>query len=179
MNSAKLGHEAYGFPEQPSPFVNMLVDAIDGAGAIQKHKGDWWVDWAGLSDAVNTFTRRHSHLDDLEHYPCSLPSTVDGPPTTPLRRLSESPRSTIIARSEPLPHTLKGARIFIASSSGIVEFDQHPPQERAVVRVSVPARQHYDVIAVPGGGDLNKHNALREKSYAQLPLAEEVTFWLP
>ncbi|HEX7944233.1 MAG TPA: hypothetical protein VF495_06185, partial [Phenylobacterium sp.] len=63
MKSATLGAQAFGVAAKPSRFVEMLIEAIDGAGAIRPERGEWWVDDRGLVEAIKTCAVRHPDLD--------------------------------------------------------------------------------------------------------------------
>src|SRR5262249_24174340 len=62
LASSTPGLQAFGIPNRPSRFCEILIDAIEGAGAISRHKGEWWVDHRGIDDAVRSYARRKPDL---------------------------------------------------------------------------------------------------------------------
>jgi hypothetical protein len=50
--SSRIGMQAFGMPGVPTRFFEMLIDTLDGSGAISKFMGAWWIDDRGISNAV-------------------------------------------------------------------------------------------------------------------------------
>jgi hypothetical protein len=53
MISSTIGVQAFGMPGKPTRFAEMLLEAIEGAGAIGKRDGTvWWVTSRGIEEAM-------------------------------------------------------------------------------------------------------------------------------
>jgi hypothetical protein len=58
MGSSTIGQQAFGLPNSPSRFSEMLIEALDGAGAVSRTGGEWWVDQVGIEQAIKTYWQR-------------------------------------------------------------------------------------------------------------------------
>ena len=173
LASSTIGTQAFGIPDQPSRFSEMLIDALDGAGAVFQQHGIWWIDQRGIVDAVKTYAARKPDLQDPEFYEFVTPMSSDAPKRMYFRRVAVEPRSHLIASSIP-PIALKNAAIHIKlEGASEPSFTFLPPQKRARVHVDLlPARHHYTVTVTFDG------IAKQVEIFADLPLAEQAEFIL-
>jgi hypothetical protein len=178
--SSPVGEQAFGIPNAPSRFIEMLVEAIEGAGATKRQSGLWWVDDRGIVDALQTYVQRHPALQDSQFYTFVTPFSSDAPQRIRFRQLPTAPTSLLIAASAPQRTALKAARVRIvrdgAAGDEAALFTQEPPGRTAVIHVPLPALQNYTITAVfnNGAGPIQIRSA-----FADLPLAEEVEFQSP
>jgi hypothetical protein len=174
LASSTIGTQAFGIPDRPSRFCEMLIDALDGAGAVFHQYGTWWIDQRGIEDAVKSYAARKPDLQDPAFYEFVTPISSDAPGRMRFRRVADEPRSRLIAKSIP-PIALKNATVVIKrEGADKPSFTLLPPQRRAKLHVDlVPARQHYTVTATFGG--ITKQIEI----FADLPLAERAEFILP
>jgi hypothetical protein len=174
LASSTIGMQAFGIPNQPSRFCEMLIDALDGAGAVFHQRGTWWIDQYGIVDAVKSYAVRKPDLQDPAFYEFVTPISSDAPGRMGFRRVADEPRSRLIAVSIP-PIALKYAAILIKrEGADKPSFVSLPPQRRAKLHVDLlPARQHYTVTATFDG--ITKQVEI----FADLPLAERAEFILP
>ena len=178
--SSPLTGEAFGVPGEPSRFIEMLIEAVDGAGASGKrHQGRYCVDEDGIIAALRSFSKRKFNLDNPGFYAFITPYASEAPERMVLRRTAEAPTSLLIARAQPRPRALKESRVVITPcGGGPAAFDKKPPQAQAVLYVSLPALQEFDVVAIPGDGEIGDPHAVTRVSFSWAPLAEEVEFEL-
>ena len=174
LASSTIGTQAFGIPNKPSRFCEMLIDALDGAGAIFHQYGIWWVDQRGIVDAIMSYAVRKPDLQDPAFYEFVTPISSDAPGHMRFRRVADEPRSRLIAVSIP-PIALKNAAIVIKrEGTDRPSFTLLPPQPSAELHVDLlPARQHYTVTATFDG--ITKQVEI----FADLPLAERAEFILP
>jgi hypothetical protein len=178
--SSPVGEQAFGIPNAPSRFIEMLMEAIDSAGATKRQSGVWWVDDRGIVDALQTYVRRHPAVPDSQFYTFVTPFSSDAPQRIRFRKLPTAPTSLLIAASAPQRTALKAARVRIvrdgAPADEATPFSQEPPGQTAVIHVPLPALQNYSITAVfnNGAGPTQVRWA-----FADLPLAEEVEFESP
>jgi hypothetical protein len=97
--SAPIALEAFGIKDSASRFTQMLIEAIDGAGAQKRDNGKWWVDDRGIMDALQSYVRRHPELPDPDFYSFVTPFSSDAPKRIRLRRLAIPPTSLLIAEA--------------------------------------------------------------------------------
>lgn len=179
--SAPPGEQAFGIANAPSRFTEMLVEAVEGAGATRtRNNGVWWVDDSGIRDAIQTYAQRHPELDDPRFYVFTTPFSSDAPERIPFRRLAAAPKSMLIASSVPRPIALKNARITVVpdgdgEANAIFVQNPPPPGERAIIHVPVPPRRSYRVT-VTFNADATPQTRV---CYADLPLAEAAEFQSP
>jgi hypothetical protein len=182
ISSAALGEQAFGIPGASSRFTEMLLEAIQSAGAVRAIGGVWWVDHLGIIEAMQTYAQRHPELEDSSLYSFATPFSSDSPQRIPFRRLSASPSSILIAKSVPQRRALKDAevRIEIDGSPGAEPvYKQNPPRPKsAIIRVPVPPLQHYKITAIFENGEGQRQCQVRS-CFAYLPLAEAVEFEVP
>jgi len=175
LASSTIGTLAFGIPDRPSRFCEMLIDALDGAGAVLHQHGIWWVDQRGIEDAVKSYAMRNPDLEDPTFYEFVTPISSDAPGRMLFRRVAEEPKSRLIVLSIP-PIALKNATIVIKREcvDNPSIFTLLPPQRRAKLHVDLlPARQHYTVTAIFNG--LTRQIEI----FADVPLAEPAEFILP
>ena len=174
LASSTIGTQAFGIPDRPSRFCEMLIDALDGAGAVHHQHGIWWVDHRGIEDAVSSYAVRKPDLQDPAFYEFVTPISSDALGRMRFRRIADEPRSRLVAVSIP-PIALKNATIVIKRKG--TDQPSHtllPPQRRAKLHVDLlPARQHYTVTATFDGV------TRQVEIFADLPLAERAEFILP
>jgi len=173
LASSTIGTQAFGIPGSPSRFCEMLIDALDGAGAVLHQQGAWWIDQRGIEDAVGTYALRKPDLEDPSFYEFVTPISSDAPGRMLFRRVAEEPSSCLVAASLP-PIALKNATVVIKrEGADEPSFRLLPPQRRAQLHVGLlPARQHYTVTATFDG--LTR----QVETFADLPLAERAEFIL-
>jgi hypothetical protein len=174
--SSPVGSQAFGIPNAPSRFTEMLIEAIEGAGATIPQRGIWWVDDRGMMDAIQTYAQRHPELEDPEFYIFGTPFSSDSLERIRFRKLQEAPKSLLITSSAPRT-ALKEAQVkVIANGAQEALFTQTPPGEKAVIYLPVPALQHYEVSVVFNRG---AGPAQSQSCFASLPIAEPAEFIAP
>jgi hypothetical protein len=172
--SSPIGLQAFGTPNAPSRFTEMLIEAIEAAGAQRRQNGIWWVDDRGIMDAIQTYSQRHPELENPEFYLFVTPFSSDAPHRIRFRKLREAPKSLLIAASVPRSALKKAEVKIMVSGAQQALFTQTPSDTaRAIVYVRVPALQHYEIRAVfnQGAGP-----TLSQSCFADLPLAEPAEF---
>jgi hypothetical protein len=175
MSSSTVGQPAFGLPNSPSRFSEMLVEALDGAGAVSRVNGEWWVDHVGIEQAIKTYSQRKPDLSDPSFYNYPAPISSDGPGRMRFRRLSRAPTSCLIVSSQPRV-ALKDATIVITPDGGqqsVWEQRPPPPSTRAMIYVPLPAQRYFVVSATFGA------LAKSREIFAELPLAEPMEFIVP
>jgi len=173
LAASAIGTHAFGIPDRPSRFCEMLIDALDGAGAVLHQRGTWWIDQRGIEDAVRTYAMRKPDLQDPAFYEFVTPISSDALGRMRFRRVAREPSSRLIAASLP-PVALKNATVVIKrEGADEPSFTLLPPQRRAQLHVDLlPARQHYTVTATFDG------ITRQIETFADLPLAERAEFIL-
>jgi hypothetical protein len=173
--SSPIGAQAFGIRNKPSRFTEMLMEGIEGAGAIKREAGQWWVDDRGLIDAVRSYARRHPALPNPQFYRFVTPFSSDAPERIRFRRLAQAPTSMLVAAAKPRPAAFRHAKVKIVRDGAANEkiFDDYPGPS-AVIHLQVEALQHYKVSASFAGAPLQERDC-----FADLPLAEEVEFDSP
>jgi hypothetical protein len=172
--SSPVGLQAFGTPNAPSRFTEMLIEAIEAAGATKRQNGIWWVDDRGMMDAIQTYSQRHPELENPEFYLFVTPFSSDAPQRIRFRKLREAPKSLLIAASVPRAALKKAEVKIMVDGAQEALFTQIPsPMAKAVVYLPVTALQHYEVRAVfnQGAGP-----TLSQSCFADLPLAEPAEF---
>lgn len=178
--SAPIGVQAFGVAGAPSRFTEMLVEGIDGAGAVRRDNGVWYVDDRGLVEALTTYAKRHPDLPDPAFYSFITPFTSDAPNRMKLATAA-APTSVLVAVSAPQRSGLKQAKIKIMREGAAVgeapAYQRDQPGSTAQLCVKLPPRQTYTVTAI-----FDPKGAAREQvriAFADLPLAEAVEFDWP
>lgn len=170
LASSTVGSQAFGVPGNPSRFCEMLIDALDGAGAVSCKNGVWWVDDQGIHDAVITYAQRQPDLPNPDFYQFPTPVTSDAPDRMLLRRVAREPMSRLVVSSKP-PIALKHAEITITTEAAATPcWTQTPPGPRAKLYIDLRPRKSYTVAATFNGIKQEK------ESYADLPLADPAEF---
>jgi Caspase domain len=176
--SSPLGAQAFGIAGKPTRFTEMLLEALEGAGATKRQGGDWWVDHVGIQDALQTFVKRYPDLPDPQFYIFVTPFSSDSTERMRFRRLSGPPSSFLLASSAPRRAALKQARLCVLPE-GVQDDAQAVPgcepsqPQTAVVRFKLPAWKTYTVKATFANGPQLK------TCFADLPLAEPAEFEAP
>lgn len=165
MSSATPGEKAFGIPGKPSRFCEMLIEAIDGGGAVAKHGPKWWVNERGIGDAVQNYTKRYPDLDDPDFYKFATPISNDMPDRMLFRSIAGEPKSRFVAYSKPRP-ALKNASVAFVHDVGQPQPVENP-HGRAKLLIELPARKSVKVIATFQGGSRKEVDV-----FAALPLAE-------
>lgn len=177
--SAPIALEAFGIPDGASRFTEMLIEAIEGAGATKRHGGQWWVDDRGIMDALQTYVRRHPELTDPDFYNFVTPFSSDAPQRVRLRRLGAAPTSLLIAAAAPQRTALKTATVTVMPDAGGAALPIPPaPREQSMIHLPVPALHHYTVTAVFDGGN-GPAVPQSISCFADLPLADSAEFQSP
>jgi hypothetical protein len=171
LASSTLGTQAFGMPDEPSRFCEMLMDAFEAAGAIERINDAWCVDQYGMQRAIDTYVDRKPDLANPDFYKYVTPVSSDAPSRMLLRRLPDAPTSRVIATSSPRT-ALRDADVTITRDGATQPvWRQARPQARVKLHIDVPARWHYHVTATFDGG-----NTQTKEIFAGLPLAEPVEF---
>jgi hypothetical protein len=174
--SSSLGDRAFGIPGKPTRFTEMLIEALDGAGATKPTSGTWWVDHLGVQDAMQSYVARHPELDNPDFYTFGTPFSSDAPTRMNFRALQGAPLSFLIASSAPQPGALKKSLICILPEGedddlkAIKGYEPSPPKT-AVVCFKLPPRKTYTVKATFPGCLPQLRSC-----YAELPLADSAEF---
>lgn len=164
--SATPGSQAFGIPNKPTRFCEMLIEALDGAGAISKLNGQWMVDHRGIEAAIRSYAQRTPDLADPEFYTYVSPISSDLPKRMYLRKTAHPPKSYFVAYSKPKP-ALKKASIKITQLGSPAPIWEKTPAARAKLHIELPPRVTYKVSAVFDG------NVTKEvEIFADLPQAE-------
>jgi hypothetical protein len=166
LASATPGRKAFGIAKRPSRFCEMLIDALDGAGASYKDSGQWWVDDHGITDAVRSYAQRNPDLTDPDFYKFSLPISNDMRWRMCFRAVGAEPKSRFVAFSKPRP-AMKTAKIVVVRDNDPVPLWSRAPAGRAKVLIEIPARLSCKVAAIFEDG-----NTREIEVYGALPLAE-------
>lgn len=145
LTSSAPGQQAFGKTNEETRFTVMLVEAVNGSGAIAKHQGDWWIDHRGLDDAIKSYHFRTPNLGDPEFYRFAMPIFSDTPGRMRLRRLRDEPESCVVAVSSP-PSRLTGALIEV-TQPGAPGPDRRFRAARAREHIKLPARRFCKVAA--------------------------------
>ncbi|HYE45617.1 MAG TPA: hypothetical protein VEA44_07570 [Caulobacter sp.] len=169
LSSAAEGEEAFGIPDAPSRFMEMLVEALDGAGCNRRVGADWPVSHAGIQEAIQSYADRKQDLDKPAFYRFVSSASTDTQGRMLFRKLPAAPKATLVARSNPRPD-LKKARLEV-SRNGANVHDLAPPQRAAVVYLSLDPDQTYEVTATFEDGV-----SLSESVHAYLPMPDPLEF---
>lgn len=176
--SSQLGLQAHGTPNGLSRFTEMLLEALNGAGATKRDNQIWWVDHTGIQDALQSYVLRYPDLDKPGDYLFVTPFSSASLQRMRFRKLDSPPSSFLIARSEPRRGALKQAKLCVLPD-GMLD-DEHavpgfgPSQPAsAIVCFKLPPRVTYTVKAAFVGGEQTK------SCFADLPLAEPAIFDAP
>jgi hypothetical protein len=94
--STLAGEDAYGRPNQPSPFTEALLHALDGAGADDS-EGDWRVTTTRLKEAIDYEMKR---LVDAGGRRVQVPAANDLT-TFFLHHLAGTPKATVFVGCRP------------------------------------------------------------------------------
>jgi hypothetical protein len=143
----------------------MLIEALDGAGAISKRGGKWCVDDRGITDAVRSYWKRSADLPDPDFYKSAAPPiSSDMPWRLRFRAIGAEPKSRLVAFSKPRG-AMTNAKIAVLRNG-------HPPPPwspagRAKIIIEVPARLPCTVAAMFRDGNTREIGV-----YGALPLAE-------
>lgn len=168
LSSSAPGAQAFGIPNKPSRFCEILVDALMGAGAVSRQGGDWWVDQRGLLDAFQTYAERHPEIWNAEFYKFATPISSDSLGRMRLLRVTE-PLSHVVATSTP-SIAMKSASVDIVQDGAVDPCWSKNPVGKARLHVALPARRFYTIAANFNG------EVLRRNVFAELPLAEPAEF---
>ena len=172
LASAALGQQAFGIPGKPSRFCEMLLEALNGAGAISKREAKWQVDDRGITDAVRSYAQRNPDLPDPDFYKGTLPISNDMPGRMRFRAIGAEPKSRLVAFSKPRP-LMKAADIAVIRDGISKPIWSRTPAGRAKILIELPARLPCTVAATFPNGNTRKIEV-----YGALPQAEpeEVEF---
>jgi len=179
--SSALGAKAFGVPGQATRFTEMLVEALDGAGATKLIEGTWWVDHIGIQEAMQSYVKRHPALKNPEFYIFSTPFFSDTPERMRFRALTAPPMSFLLASSAPRKGALKQMRLCVLpdgeddDSKAVLGFEPKQP-DTALVCFKLPPRKTYTVKAVVLAEGATPQ--LRS-CFADLPLADPAEFEVP
>lgn len=179
--SSALGAKAFGVPGQATRFTEMLVEALDGAGATKPIDGTWWVDHVGIQDAMQSYVKRHPELKNPEFYIFSTPFSSDAPERMRYRALTAPPMSFLLVSSAPRKGALKQMRLSVLPDGeeddlkAVPGFEPKQP-DTALVCYKLPPRKTYTVKAVALADGAT---AQRLSCFADLPLADPAEFQVP
>lgn len=165
LSSATPGQQAFGIPDKPSRFCEMLIEAFDGAGAISKRDGQWWVDDRGVGDAVRSYAQRYPELPNAEFYNFATPISNDMPGRIRFRKLASEPKSRFVILSKPRP-AMQNAAVKVTPDGEQQPVFSKSPVGCAKLLIELPARRNYTVIANFGGAEKVV------EVYGALPMAE-------
>jgi hypothetical protein len=176
--SSSLGSQAFGIAGKPTRFTEMLLEALDGAGAIKRTGAIWWVDHSGIQDALQTYVTRYPDLQDPKFYTFTTPFSSDSPTRMQFRQLPGPPSSFLLASSTPRRAALKQAQLSVLPEGILDDLQALPGYEptqpvTAVVRFKLPPQRRYTVKASFAGQVQTK------TCFADLPLAEPAEFEAP
>jgi hypothetical protein len=166
LSSAAIGLQAFGIPNKPSRFCEMLIDALDGAGAVSKHEGKWHVDDHGIGRAVRSYAQRNPDLEDPDFYKGTIPISNDMPDRLRFRCTTEAPKSRLVVFSKPRT-AMKAADLFVLRDGNPNAIWSRKPAGRAKVLIELPARLTGKVSAVFPDGKIKEIEV-----YGDLPTAE-------
>lgn len=169
LASSTPGAQAFGIANRPSRFCEMLMEAIDGAGAVRKKNNLWCVDHMGIDMAVKSYASRKCTAANAAFYTYSVPIASDSQTRMFFRSLNVEPRSCFVAFSNP-GAAIKDAKVIITQrASHAIIFQQNPPPPGQLERIylELAPRQYYDLsVCFPGG------NSLSFPIWGDLPEAE-------
>jgi hypothetical protein len=100
-SSSTVGAKSFGVPDKPSRFCEILIDALERSGAVQRYDDAWWIDEIGIRVAGKTYAERKADLVNPEFYVFADPVHSDSRNRMRLRRLAHEPTSCLIAVSVP------------------------------------------------------------------------------
>jgi hypothetical protein len=166
LSSAAIGLEAFGIPHEPSRFCEMLMDALDGAGAVSKHDGKWHVDDHGIGRAVRSYAQRNPDLKDPNFYKGTIPISNDMPGRLRFRCTTEPPKSRLVVFSKPRT-AMRAADLSVLRDGDPIAVWSRKPAGRAKVLIELPARLTGKVSAVFPDGKTKEIEV-----YGDLPSAE-------
>lgn len=173
--SSPLGAQAFGIANKPTRFTEMLLEALDEAGATKRQSGTWWVDHSGIQDALQSYVTRYPDLPDPQFYIFVTPFSSDTPQRMRFRQLPQPPSSFLLASSAPRRAALKQARVCVLPEGAQDDAQAVPGCEpkqpkTAIVCFKLPPWKTYMVKATFGDGPQMK------TCFADLPLAEPAEF---
>jgi len=175
MYSSTIGALAYGVANAPSRFCEMLVEAVDGSGAIRKVQGQWWVDDRGMIEAMRTYPDRIDPPNP-QFYRFPILNASDANDRMRLRMLANPPTSLVIASSTPLM-ALKSAAVSIDTlTQTIFSKSANASGGNAILRVQVPALQ---TIKITANFSVPSNCSKNQEIFADLPMADRVEFPVP
>ena len=166
LASAVPGQQEFGIPGKPSRFCEMLIEALDGAGAISKRNAKWWVDDRGITDAVRSYAQRNPDLPDPDFYKAALPISNDMPWRMRFRAVGAEPKSRLVAFSKPRP-AMKAANIAVLCDGNPEPIWSRRPAGRAKILIELPARLPCTIAATFSDGNTRQLDV-----YGALPVAE-------
>ncbi|MDO9336743.1 MAG: caspase family protein [Caulobacter sp.] len=172
LASAADGDEAFGVAEAPSRFMEMLVEAVDGAGCDRRIDRKWQVYDAGIRSAIQTYADRTPGLANPGFYRFVVPASTDTPVPMRFRQLPGPPRSILIASSEPRRALKKAALAVTRDGESIQQLPA--PQPSAVLHLTLDPEREYQVTATFEDGAVQTR-----PTFAYLPMAEPVEFAWP
>ena len=177
-SASVLAGQAFGAIDKPTRFAEVLIEALDGAGARKRYNGDWWVDHLGVQDALQTYAKRHPELDNPDFFVFASPFFSDSSEIIRIRKLNQAPSSHLLVSSAPNRGALKRAPVSILPE-GVVDDAQALPglgpaiPKTALVCFKVPPQRAYTVKANFATGPQTL------VCFADLPLAEPAEFLAP
>jgi hypothetical protein len=175
--SARLGRQAFGLPNAPSRFCEMLLEALDGAGAVEKRAADgsWWITERGIVDAMSSYAKRNPALDTPkkrrfyeEAGTPMMPDATDG--RMLFRRVPAAPKSVLIATSAPATAIKESALAITWEGEDDPCWTQVPPGPQSRLMIPLQPRRTYRVAATYGG--LERQIEI----FTHLPLADPADF---
>lgn len=166
FSSSSPGQQAFGIPNKPSRFCEMLVEAVEGAGAVAKSGGKWWVDDRGIADALRSYPRRKPDLANAKFYTFATPISNDMPLRMRFRAIAHEPLSCFVAFSNPKP-AMTAAAVVVTQDGKAQPILNQNPAGRAKLHIELPARGNCKVAATFGGGPPRVIDV-----YGSLPVAE-------
>lgn len=166
LSSAAAGRQAFGIPGQPSRFCEMLMEALDGTGAISKRNGRWHVDDRGIMDAIRSYAQRNPQLPDPDFYKAAFPISSDMPQRMRFRSVAGEPKSRFIAFSAPRA-AMRTADVAVRLDGNPAPLWSQTPAGKSKLLIEIPARLSCKVSVAFSGGKTREIEV-----YGTLPTAE-------
>jgi Caspase domain len=170
FSSTTPGQQAFGVRDAPSRFCETLIEALDGAGAVCRRHGQWWIDDRGVVDAVRSYALRHPELTNSEFYAFAAPFSNDMPFHIRFRSVANEPKSRFVTFAKP-GEAMKTATIVVTREGAVDPIHKESSNGRTKLLIELPARLNCTVSATFG------KQQKKVEVFGALPIAEPDGFW--